>query len=437
MNDRAASVPPIGREHPLRRELAEEIHARPYVRLEPPLRVAHLAMLSGEAGANKDRAHVADLCRRFGATEPADGATQHLADLGPCRLRWERHTEFSTYTVIADGTGGAPFADPPVRLLPADWLAALPGGLLVALKVCVEAADAPARDIWATADLFDGNTITGSRVLKGRARVWTDHRLDSDGFQRLLVRDDGLDARRAGRLVQRLLEMETYRMLAMLAFPVAKNALGKVRNVEARLNDLVSVMPRSTEGPDERELLARLSELAVETESIVAASSYRLAATRAYHKIVARRLRELEEERLEPLQMSGDFMTRRLAPAMETCETVTARLESLSRRIGRAGDLLRTRVDISLEEQNRDLLASMDRRARLQVRLQQTVEGLSAVAVSYYLLGLVSYLAKGLAKTGVPMKPDLVVMIAVPVVLIVVWQGIRRIRKAITAERET
>src|SRR3546814_8262212 len=87
-------------------------------------------------------------------------------------------------------------------------------------------------------------------------------------------------------------------------------------------------------------------------------------------------------------------MDRRLAPAMRTCESAAGRLETLASRVGRASNLLRTRVDIELEAQNRDVLMSMNRRARLQLRLQETVEGLSVVAISYYVVGLVGYAAK-------------------------------------------
>ncbi|NQV46055.1 MAG: DUF3422 domain-containing protein [Rhodospirillales bacterium] len=425
--------PAVGNDYPDRHILSGEIHSRPYMRLESPLKISHIATLSGEGGADADRAHVARLCQLLGAPEPDADAMHHWCEVESIRFRWERHTEFSTYTFMTPGDDGEPFSDPAIYRLPEEWRSYLPGKLLVALHIEMEARTHPVRDTWAIAELFDGNTITGSAMADNRAQVWTDHQIHTDGFQRILMRDIDLDPRRAGRLIQRVLEMETYRLVAMLAFPLAKSALTRIGQMEQKLNLLVFELSKTPAPTGERELLVQLTELAIETESIVAETTYRFGAARAYHKIVERRLVDIREARLEELQMMGSFMTRRLAPAMETCETVAARLESLSRRVARAGDLLRTRVDISLEEQNHDLLISMDRRAQLQVRLQQTVEGLSVVAISYYLVSLVGYLAKGASKLGMPWSPDIVTLAALPIVIVAVWIGVKRIRRAITS----
>jgi len=402
------------------------------MRLEPPIKVSHIATLSGEGSEDKERSHVDQLCRILGAPAPDIETTHHWCETDSIRFQWERHTEFSTFTFIVPGDRDAPFTDPAINNVPADWRAGLPGELLVAIHMEVEAPDQPARDTWTIADFFGGNTITGSTLANGHARAWTDHQIHADGFQRILLRAIDLDARRAGRLIQRLLEMETYRLMAMLAFPLAKSTLARISRVEMDLNRLVSELSQTPAPVSERKLLVQLTELAIETENIVAETTYRFGAARAYHKIVERRLNDIREGRLEELQMMGSFMTRRLAPAMETCQTVATRLESLSRRVSRAGDLLRTRVDITLEEQNQDLLISMDRRAHLQIRLQQTVEGLSVVAISYYLVSLVAYLAKGASKLGMPWSPDVVTLVALPVVLGSVWVGVKRIRRAIT-----
>ena len=93
-----------------------------------------------------------------------------------------------------------------------------------------------------------------------------------------------------------------------------------------------------------------------------------------------RRIAELREGRVEGMPTLREFVERRLLPAMKTCETVARMQEGLSARISRASELLRTRVDIELERQNQELLAQMNRRAKLQLRLQETVEGLSVVA---------------------------------------------------------
>ena len=110
------------------------------------------------------------------------------------------------------------------------------------------------------------------------------------------------------------------------------------------------------------------------------------------------------------------------------------RKESLETRIARAGTLLRTRVDVALEEQNATLLRSMNRRATLQLRLQETVEGLSVVAISYYTIGLVSYVLKATKNAGLSIDPEIGTGLAIIPVVASVWLGLRQMKKRLTRE---
>jgi uncharacterized membrane-anchored protein len=139
---------------------------------------------------------------------------------------------------------------------------------------------------------------------------------------------------------------------------------------------------------------------------------------------------------MQGLQTFREFIERRLAPAMNTCRSVAARQESLSQRVGRATRLLATRVDLTRERQNQALLASMNSRARLQLRLQSTVEGLSVAAVTYYVSALVGHAAEALRTEGVPVEPDLAIGISIPIVALVAWFGINHIRRKVTSRGE-
>ncbi|MCP5371107.1 MAG: DUF3422 domain-containing protein [Hyphomicrobiales bacterium] len=423
------------REHALRRELAEEIRARPYQLIAAPAQISFLAVVLGERGGEEAEAHLARLCADRGAPPPAPGASHHDHDFGAFQLKWERHTEFCSYTFCRPGAVDRPFADTALDLVPADWLADLPGAVLVATHVVFEGAEAPPRESRDIAALFATERISGSGMLGGRARVWTDFHIAGDGFGRILVRDQGLNRRAAGRLVQRLLEVEAYRMMAMLALPVAKEAQPQVYEAERRLGELIARLAEGSGVDEEQDLLKRLSGLAAGLEALAAGNTYRFSAARAYYGLVQRRVEELREERIEGLQPPGEFLYRRLVPAMDTCASVAERQAALSRRIAQASDLLRTRVDVALEAQNKGLLESMDRRARLQLRLQETVEGLSVVAISYYLIGLVSYAAKSLHAMGLPVNAELSAGVALPVVLGLVWVGVRRLRRAVTGHK--
>lgn len=411
-------------QHPQRLALAGEVHARPFEMLEAPVRASHLALLGPSAVA--ELRHLALLLEAHGAEPPGEGAIHFSRDLGGIRLRWERHSEFSTYTFLRFDAAATPFGETAIDLVPADWRERIPGQVLAAVHIAV-ARDLP-DDL---GPIFGGNPLVGSRVQGGAGEMWTDFRLHADGFGRMLVRDRCLTRGQTGRLVQRLLEIETYRMMALLAFPPAREASAEVARIDRDLAGIVTQLADPTVQQNDRDLLEHLTRLAAEAERLDAATGFRLSAARAYNAIVQTRIAELREERISGSQMVAEFMERRLDPAMKTCESAAERLLLLSRRVSRVGGLLRTRVDIALEEKNRDLLKSMNRRAKLQLRMQQTVEGLSVVAISYYLLGLLAYVVKGLKAAGLHVDSDLAGLIGLPVVLGMVWLGVHRLRRAI------
>lgn len=413
-------------EHAQRRVLAGEVHARPFDTLAAPLRASRIAVLDSDPGA--ERAHLGALCRQYGAEPPGADADYCSRELGMYRLRWERHTEFSTYTVYRLGAADSGFAATALDEVPPAWAAALPGAVIAAMHLTVQQGEASSERL---AELFDANTLIGSRVMGEAAVVWTDFRLHADGFARALVCDLGMNQRQTGRLVQRLFEIETYRMMALLAFPLARRANGEIFRLDGELTAIISELADPAATSTDRALLDRLTPLAAAAERLEAQTGLRLSAAKAYYAIVNQRIAELREARIQGVQTIAEFMDRRLAPAMKTCDSVAERQQILTRRTSRAGDLLRTRVDIALEEKNRDLLRSMDRRAQVQLRLQETVEGLSVVAISYYLLGLVGYAAKGAKAAGLPVNADAAVLLALPAVVALVWVGVRRLRRAI------
>ncbi len=429
-----AQLMPGLREHPLRRTLTDEVHARPYEMMPPPARGSFIALHSGEAASRDDWTAVGDLCQRYGVSAPPEGASHYSVDLGPFRLRWERHTEFSSYGFLKYGAFAAPFADPVIGEVPSEWLASLPGEALVAIHVAVEDRRGGQRDLAELAPLFSGNTVAGSVVAGGAAKAWTDYRLHADGFSRLLVEDLDLRVRQVGRLVQRLVEIETYRTLALMAFPEAQHYGQAVTRIDEHLAELTQRVTEINNLEDEQRLLLELSRAAAEVERIAATTEYRFSAARAYYALVTRRISELREERVQGIQTFNEFMERRLAPAMRTCESVSDRLRALSYRVGRTGSLLRARVNVALEQQNRDLLESMNRRARQQLRLQETVEGLSVVVLSYYSVGLVGYLAKAVKASGAPIDTDLVTGLSIPLVIAAVFIGVRSLRRRLIRE---
>jgi uncharacterized membrane-anchored protein len=424
----------LPRNHPQRFELNDEVHARPPEVLPSPLRLTYLAMFSDRGAREGELAAVRDLAARFGAPPPAAGANHYSADLGPFRLKWERHTEFARYKLIVPGQGGAdPFAEPALAAVPPDWVAALPGQVMVATHVALlrGAPDGPPPDHEAlSARLFGGNALVGSGIAGGAGVALTDFRIRGDGFSRLLVEDRGMTPRQAGRMVQRLVEIDTYRVMALLALPIAQALTPALGDRERELAAIAAALEGARE-EDEPVLLDRLTRLEAEIERLGSENHFRFAAAAAYHELVLRRIAELREERIQGLQTFQEFTERRLAPAMNTCRAAAGRQEALSGRVARATQLLSTRVDITRERQNQAVLASMNRRAKMQLRLQETVEGLSVAAVTYYVVGLVGYLAKGANAAGVAVNPDLAMGISIPVVALLVYLGVRKTRRMV------
>ena len=416
--------------HALRAVLNDEVHARPPEPLVAPVRVSQLALL--ESGGDVARQAVRHLAEAHRIAPPSPEANHFSADFGPFRLKWERHTEFSRYTVFCTG-GDA--GTPAIAALPADWVASLPGELVDAAHVLMLPGDGTPRDpAGIAARFFGGGQIIGSRLLDGRGMAFGDFRIHADGFVPFVVLDDGMTPWQAGRIVQRLLEIETYRIMALLALPVAR---GLVPLLTAQEEDLAEITASllATREAEEPALLERLTRLAAGTESREASSRYRFGAAAAYYDLVQTRIAELREGRIEGLQTFREFTERRLAPAMNTCRAVAQRQEQLALRIARATQLLSTRVDLTRQQQNQVLLGSLDRSARMQLRLQETVEGLSVAAISYYVVGMLAYVLRGAGTAGLPVAYDVLVAIAVPLVALLVYVGTRRLRHAAIRER--
>jgi uncharacterized membrane-anchored protein len=416
-------------DHPERFALAEEVHARPPEAIEAPARATYLAILRDPDGGDREVEAIRTLCRPHGVAPPEPGMTQWSAGIGEIRVKWERHGEFSAFTFIARGHSPRPFSEPVASMLPAGWLSTLPGRTIVAAHAKVIAAPAGSLSSAALSALFGDNIVVGADIGEGAGTAYTDFRIHADGFARFVLCSGSMTPRQTGRMLQRLFEIEVYRMVALLTLPVARRLYPRIGEVEAVLSDQVRRIAAGD--ADDENLLQSLTASSAEIEHELTTSQFRFGACRAYHALVLARIAELRERRLPGLQTIDEFMGRRLSPAVAFCATVERRLHEIAERVDRVSALLSTRVEIRREQQNQALLASMDRRARLQLRLQQTVEGLSLAAIVYYVVGLVGYAAKALRAGGVPVDADLTVGVALPVVAVVMLLALRRARRAL------
>lgn len=428
LNDLSA---PALRPHPQRQMLNDEAHARPSLAMVTPSRISSLTFWF-EHGDSGQREALVRLTERLGLATPEEHCVQYQADSPNLHISWSLHTEFSRYGFSTSGKVDEPFDDTALSLVPADWLASVPGRLLAGMHAALIPADQTQGFKDFAAHWFKQNELIGAFIADGDALALTDLRLHPDsqwnlGFTRLLMIDHGMRSRTGGRMLTRLFEIESYRMLALLALPLAKQQMRKLDTLDSAMKHLTSQINEADN--QDSVLLNQLNTLAAELEDQRSHSQYRFSAAHAYYRLIEQRIIELRELRQTGLQPFNEFVHRRLAPAIETCATVERRHADLADRIQRSSSLLRTRVEIEQQQQTQLLLASMNRRAALQLRLQKTVEGLSVGVLTYYVVSLISYGAKALKELGLALNPDLCAGLSIPLVGILVWSTVHHVKK--------
>ncbi len=417
---------------PLRVALHNEVHARPSARIRLPAFIVLVGVFNEGVTREQEWEHLKKLDPNL-SLDDVQGNFLRLR-LGAYTLKWERHTEFTRYSLVQalPADAGLQAQDPELLshlTLPEGWLANIPGRTFAGIKLIMLNDDVaqPHASLERARHWFGEHTVVASRMGNpAHSLVVTDFHLRQNGFERILVlAPEGTSESRAGRISQRLLELETYRLMALRGLPVAKDVGVQLGQAERELADITTAL--QSKAAQDQGLLDRLIGLAASVELIHAEHAYRFAATAAYDKLVRERITELRESPISGTQTIGEFMRRRLSPAMATVAATAQRLSNLSERISRTSALLRTRVDIATEEQNSQLLAKLTKGQELQLRLQTTVEGLSIAAISYYVISLLLYLGKAGKAAGLPIHPELAAGALVPLVLWVVWRMNKRI----------
>ncbi|SES66144.1 Uncharacterized membrane-anchored protein [Nitrosomonas marina] len=419
---------------PQRTSLHNEVHARPSQRISLPALVVRIAVLNNGITPEQEYRHLSHL------PDQESLAPEHLQSnflrlrLQGCTLTWERHSEYTSYTSVQPLPESAQLdATEPELLsflaLPEDWVTGIPGQTIAAIKIVMVKGDLKRpKEMLALANHWFGNRpVVASLVGRNNHSIAvTDFMLRDNGFERMLVISAADTSNsRAGRIAQRLLEIETYRLMALRSLPIARQLGPKLTEAEQQLAAITTQL--ENKATSDQALLKTLISLAVSIERATVEHMYRFSATHAYNRLVNHRIAELREKAVPGTQTIGEFMLRRLSPAITTVETTAQRLVSISERTAQTSSLLRTRVDILVETQNQQLLEKLSRGQELQLRLQHTVEGLSIAAISYYVISLLLYLTKAGKAAGFPVHPELTVGLMIPIVICVVWYVTRRI----------
>ena len=415
--------------HSLKDSLIDELHNRPFPVIQLPAQVSNIVVLE-PADRDSEIAGLKQLAEIHNMTPPDDGVSCYYQSSEDFDLRWERHNEFSTYTLICNKKLSGTAFESGFSHISDDWLTTLSGQVISAnhidLRSAGEAPDSPEE----LKKYFDGRKLIGSKIYDGNAKLWTSMRSHSDGFSRTLLVDQGVDPSQAGRAVRNLLEISTYRSMTLLALPTARELLPEISTLEQSLSATSEKLKLIETMEDEQNLMTELIAEATQVERLIADNSFRFSATEAYFNLTETRLNMLREEKIPTIRTLKQFHVRRFIPAYNTCMSVVKRKQNLSQRIGRTSELLHSRLQLSLEDQNQRLLASMDKRSKIQLRLQQTVEGLSVVAITYYSMGLLRLMVEPLpVERYLYLSDSAVVAIATPIIFFSALMVVRRIRK--------
>jgi uncharacterized membrane-anchored protein len=138
--------------------------------------------------------------------------------------------------------------------------------------------------------------------------------------------------------------------MSMLGLAQAREFAPRMAALEGELSRLVEDMCGASVAPEVT--LKQLLAISAEAENMIAKSAFRFGATGAYAALVAQRIAVLREDRFNGRQTFAEFMMRRFDPAMRTVTATEARLRDIAEAAGRAGELLRTRVDVDRSAQN-------------------------------------------------------------------------------------
>jgi uncharacterized membrane-anchored protein len=408
-------------DHPDRLSAQLETHARPIVPVSAPARIRRIAFLfaDGAKGAPRAQQRFLAWCGEVGVVPSSPDALRVGYETAGLNIVWELHTEFMTFTWVAGPTHRDPWPEG-VGLETA-------GDAKVVVSTRIDVLEESTLSERTLAG-FDPLSLCHSKIEGGRCELATDFVTDEDGFTRFEFASGGLDAVPCGTIIRRILEIETYRTLSLIGLPVTRQAAGTIARLEARLGEAVAAMANADSSDSSHGALEKLHAIQLAVSQVVEATRYRFATTKAYGRILWRRLESLDEQRIGDNRTLLRYLRHRLEPAMSTSEAVEKREAELLAQLSRSTELLNTRIGFEIQRQNQTILSQISNTADSQFRLQRTVEGLSTIAISYYALGILGYVLHVFDKSY-EFEKSLFVALAAPLIVAFVWFAMRRIRK--------
>ncbi len=411
----------------------DELHARPDMRLRAPVQCYHFLHSHSLKSNVPQNAQITDFCEKSGLAAPSDDMRFHVTTKDDVKLKWEAHTESNSYTIVTQLNENTPtqttLSDYVQETLQYFGAPTLITGVEITILRDSDIGETSSFNY--AKSLFTQGPILGGWMSDKHATVWSSYRPDEKGFIKFIIVGHNIGEGRLGRLVHRLLDIEDYRMKAMMALPEAHNVMKNLNEQEPLIDHIMERLANAPCEAEQETLLAEITRVAANIEHLITKSAYRFSAAKAYAAITNQRFTEIREEIQDGHERITTFLSKRINPAMRTCEAAEHRANALAVRVTRAANLLNTMVDLVNKKQNQSILKSMEQRARMQVALQMAVEGFSIIAISYYGTGLLAYMLKSAKIFGIKIDVELYIGLAVPAVVLLSWLGVKLAKRTL------
>tara|TARA_R110002126_G_scaffold19188_5_gene72217 strand:+ start:3324 stop:4595 length:1272 start_codon:yes stop_codon:yes gene_type:complete len=397
-----------------RQAAIDEVHARPALDIVAPATVLHIAFKYDPAEIDAVLGDIVDV-------KALSKSRQTTIKIDNIDITFELHTEFTACTFVSNNSDDRTKAHDLYRSI----LSKIDIKILSKCEIIVVGS---AKEM--AKHLPFGKRIYGG-IMRGELQVHSALQLNEQGSITYAVYPTKNSPNELGRRIQRLYELETYRIMALIGLPLARRISTRLSGLEEQLNALTSKLEDSSIEKEvtDRDIFQELSNLSAKLDSLRSETRFRFSASNAYFEIIDARMKTLVEREHGDLQTISGFLRSRLEPARATIKSVERRQKILTEDITRALALLRTRIDIELSHGNQALLKSLDGRHKQQLLLSQAVESLSSIAITYYAVSLLSYFLKALDKSGhLPISSTIITALSVPVILFTVWFSIRKLR---------
>ena len=117
--------------HELKDKLIDELHNRPFPQIKIPAQVSNLVVL--HPGDREDELeHITRLANIYKMSKPDMGSTCYYESSDKFDFRWEKHSEFSTYTFISRNTVTESKHTNEIVNLDANWVSGISGEVISA-----------------------------------------------------------------------------------------------------------------------------------------------------------------------------------------------------------------------------------------------------------------------------------------------------------------